>query len=148
MVSSKRIGKILAACGCAFAMGLSLTSCKDAKENYIFEIEKKKGIINTTDFKRYNSTNPKFNINGEEYSIRISDKHGQNWDTPSCEYIGLYDKDGKRLALSDRIPGGNLEDIIIKETNEKDNKVEFWVTQRIGTHEKEYIIHEGELYFK
>jgi hypothetical protein len=148
---NRSIGRIIKTSTLIITGILSLTSCKDVAKNYVFEIEKNNQTIQMADYNRYGATEQKFEIDGKEYFLRISDKSGlfeNSWDTPSCEYISLYNEEGKKIAQSPRFEGGNLEDLIIKNIDDEDNKVEFWASQRKSPNENDYFLHKGELYIE
>lgn len=140
----KKLLKGVAVLGATTGLAIGLSSC-EYNPKYVIETElQQKEVKLTKYYNQYDSSTQEFSIDSEKYSISISDKHGKSLDKPSCEYIALFDDEGKMLAR-EKIEGGNLEDIIIK--NIQSNSVEFFVTQRINS-EGDYLIYEGEIYFK
>lgn len=138
----KKMMKGLAVLGTTAGLTLGLYSCK-VNQNYVFEINLKQEEVKLTSYNQYDSTKQQFSIDSENYYLGISDKHGRSWDLPSCEYVTLFNDEGDPIAR-EKIDGGNLEDIIIK--NIQSDSVEFFVTQKKNS--EEYLIYDGEIYFK
>lgn len=138
----KKIMKGLAVLGTTAGLTIGLSSCKP-NQKYSIETNLQQEV-KLTSYNQYDSTKQQFSIDSKNYYLSISDKHGKSWNLPSCEYIALFNDEGKMLAR-EKIEGGNLEDIIIK--NIQSDSVEFFVTQKKNS-DGDYLIYEGEIYFK